>query len=193
MAEELHDRTIAILASRGVEQVELVEPRRAVNEAGAETELLSIETGEIQAVNQDINPADRFPVERQVSEATIDDYDALILPGGVANPDNLRIDVDAVEFVRDFVESGKPVGAICHAPWTLIEAAVVDGLTLTSYPSLKTDLQNAGARWVDEQVVIDEGLVTSRRPDDLEAFCEKIVQEFAGRRRSGTSASGSAS
>jgi protease I len=179
MGNELKGRRIAILAARGVEEVELVEPRRAVTEAGAETELLSIEPGEIQAVRQDIYPTVRFSVERLVSEASVDDYDGLILPGGAVNPDTLRQDEAAVAFVRAFVEGGKPVGAICHAPWTLIEAEVVRGRTVTSYPSLRTDLRNAGADWVDREVVTDQGLVTSRRPDDLPAFCSRIVEEFA--------------
>jgi len=179
MTNELQGKRIAILAADGVEQVELEKPRRAVTEAGADTELLSIEPGEIQAVNNDINPADTFPVERVVSEASVDDYDALILPGGVWNPDNLRLNEAAVSFVRGFVESGKPVGVICHGSWTLVEADVVRGRRITSYPSIRTDLRNAGAEVVDEEVVVDRGLVSSRDPDDLPAFCKKIVEEFA--------------
>jgi protease I len=167
-----------------VEQVELVEPRRAVTEAGADTDLISIQPGEIQAMNQDIEPADTFPVERLVSDVSVDDYDALIVPGGAVNPDNLRLNEDAVRFVREFVESGKPVASICHGPWILVEADVVRGRTVTSYPSIRTDLRNAGARVVDEEVVNDNGLVTSRSPDDLPAFCNKMLEEFAEGRHS---------
>ena len=184
MANELQGRKVAILAASGVEQVELVEPRKAVTQAGADTDLVSIESGEIQAMNQDINPADTFPVDRLVSEVSVDDYDALIVPGGAVNPDNLRMNQDAVRFVREFVESGKPVAAICHGPWILVEADVVRGRTVTSYPSIRTDLRNAGAQVVDEEVVNDNGLVTSRNPDDLPAFCNKIMEEFAEGRHS---------
>jgi protease I len=181
--ETLAGKKIAILATSGVEQVELVKPRDAVREAGAGTTLVSVEggvrNGRIQAMNGDIEPADTFPVESLVGDVSADDFDALILPGGTANPDTLRMDETAVAFVRAFVTAGKPVGAICHAPWTLIEADVVRGRTLTSWPSLRTDLRNAGATVVDEEVVTDNGLVTSRNPDDLPAFCAKIVEEFA--------------
>ena len=162
-----------------MEQVELDQPRRAVEREGARTELLSIDSGEIQAVEHNINPTEKVAVDRKVSEASVEDYDGLILPGGVANPDNLRADEAAVSFVRDFVAAGKPVGAICHGPWTLVEADVVRGRTLTSYASIRTDLRNAGAEVVDEEVVVDQGLVTSRNPDDLPAFCAKVVEEFA--------------
>ena len=179
MANELEGRRIAFLvAAEGAEQVELTEPWKAVEEAGGTPELLSTQSGEIQAFNL-LDRADTFPVDRVVSEASADDYDGLVLPGGVANPDFLRMDEDAVSFVRAFFEAGKPVGAICHGPWTLVEADVVRGRTVTSFPSLRTDLQNAGAEWVDEEVVVDQGLFTSRDPDDLPAFCEKLVQEFA--------------
>jgi protease I len=170
---------VAILAAPGVEQVELVQPRQAVTDAGASAELVSLEPGTIQATNHDIELADKFDVDRVVSEVTVDDYDALILPGGAVNPDTLRQDEAAVAFVRDFVDSGKPVAAICHAPWTLVEAGVVHGRTLTSYPSIRTDIRNAGGTVVDEEVVIDGNLITSRRPDDLPAFCRTIVEQFA--------------
>jgi deglycase len=179
MADELQGKTIAILATDGVEQVELEKPRQAVEKAGAATELLSTKSEDIQAMQGDIQQGDTFPVDREVSEASVDSYDGLLLPGGVINPDKLRVDDDAVGFVRDFVGSGKPVGVICHGPWTLIEARVVKGRRLTSWPSLRTDLENAGAEVVDEEVVTDQGLVSSRKPDDLPAFCEKIVEEFA--------------
>jgi protease I len=175
---ELNGKRVAILATDMFEQVELVEPRKAVEQAGAEVELVSLETGEIQGFNH-YDKADTFPVDKAVADVSADDYDALLLPGGVGNPDTLRTDDDAVAFVRAFFEQGKPVAAICHAPWTLIEAGVVRGRKLTSYASVKTDVKNAGGNWVDEEVVVDEGLVTSRRPDDLPAFCEKAVEEFA--------------
>jgi protease I len=179
MANELGGRTIAILATDGVEQVELEKPREAVQNAGARTELLSIEDGEIQAMNHDLEPADTFSVDRKVGDASIDYYDALILPGGTCNPDKLRMDSDAVAFVRDFVRSGKPVGVICHGPWTLVEADVVRGRRITSWPSVRTDLRNAGAEVVDEEVVTDGNITSSRNPDDLPAFCEAIVREFS--------------
>jgi protease I len=175
----LTGRRVAILAARGVEQRELVEPRQAVTDAGAITELVSLEPGTIQATNHDIEPADKFDVDRVVSAVAASAYDALILPGGAVNPDTLRQDEAAVSFVRDFVDSGKPVAAICHAPWTLVEAGVVRGRTLTSYPSIRTDIRNAGGTVVDEEVVIDGNLISSRRPDDLPAFCRTIVEQFA--------------
>jgi len=150
-----------------------------VHEAGATTELLSLDDGEIQAMNHDINKGDTFSVDRKVADASPDDYAGLILPGGVANPDNLRADADAIRFVQDFFKTGKPVGVICHGPWTLVEADLVRGRTLTSYPSIRTDIRNAGGNVVDEEVVVDQGLVSSRDPDDLPAFCAKIVEEFA--------------
>jgi protease I len=179
MANELNGKTIAILAADGVEQPELEQPRDAITDAGGTTELLSLETGEIQAVNSDINPSITFAVDKAVADANVDDYDGLLLPGGVANPDNLRMDEHAIRFVQAFFKTGKPVGVICHGPWTLVEADLVRGRTLTSYPSVRTDIRNAGGNWVDEEVVVDQGLVSSRNPDDLPAFCAKIVEEYA--------------
>jgi protease I len=177
MAGKLDGKTIAFLAAEGVEQVELTEPWKAVQEAGGQPELISLEAGEVQAFNH-LDKADTFSVHHTVGEADATSYDGLVLPGGVANPDFLRTDEDAVAFVRAFFDQAKPVAAICHGPWTLIEAEVVDGRTLTSWPSLQTDLRNAGATWVDEEVHVDHGLVTSRKPDDLPAFCAKLVEEF---------------
>ena len=179
MAHDLAGRRIAILATDGVERVELDEPRRAVLDAGATVDLLSVHEGEIASRNHDTEDAGPIPVDRLVGQASVDDYDGLILPGGVANPDKLRTDESAVAFVRDFAASGKPIGVICHGPWTLIEADVVRGRRMTSYPSVRTDLRNAGADVVDAEVVTDNGLVSSRNPDDLPAFCAKIVEEFA--------------
>ncbi|MDX6702617.1 MAG: protease, partial [Baekduia sp.] len=177
MAGTLDGKKVAILvATEGIEQVELAEPRKALQDAGATVELLSTETGEAQAFNH-LDKADTFPIDRAVGQASAEDYDALMLPGGVANPDNLRTHAEAVAFVRAFFDAGKPVAAICHAPWTLIEADVVRGRTLTSWPSLQTDLRNAGATWVDEEVHVDQGLVSSRKPDDLPAFIAKLVEE----------------
>ena len=168
-------RTVAFLvAPEGIEQVELTGPWEAVTEAGARPVLLSTEDGEVQAFNH-LDKGDTFPVDVLVADADVADYDALVLPGGVANPDNLRTDDDAVSFVRDFVASGKPVAAICHAPWTLVEADAVRGRTLTSWPSLQTDLRNAGATWQDEEVVVDGNLITSRKPDDLPAFNRELL------------------
>lgn len=178
MDKKLENKTVAILATDGVEQVELTEPRKAVEEAGATVRLLSIKGGEIQGMHHD-KPGDKLKVDGLVADASVDDFDALILPGGVQNPDTLRMDQDAVKFVRDFVNSGKPVGVICHGPWVLVEADVVRGRRMTSWPSVRTDLRNAGAEVVDEEVVVDNGLVSSRKPDDLPAFCRKIVEEFA--------------
>jgi protease I len=179
MADELHGKRIAILAATGVEQVELEQPRDAVEQAGAETEVLSIQDDEIQAMNGDIDKGDKIQVDRLVSDASPDDYDGLILPGGTMNPDKLRMDENAISFVQDYFRTGKPVGVICHGPWTLVEADVVRGRTLTSWPSVRTDIRNAGGNVVDEEVVTDQGLVSSRSPDDLPAFCAKVVEEFA--------------
>lgn len=178
MATELAGKKIAFLAAEGVEQVELTEPWKAVEQAGGTPELLSVEDGEVQAFNH-LDKADTFKVDKTVSAASAADYDGLVLPGGVANPDFLRTDEDAVAFVRAFFEQAKPVGVICHGPWTLVEADVLKGRTITSWPSLKTDIENAGGTWVDEEVHVDNGLTSSRNPDDLPAFCAKIVEEFA--------------
>jgi protease I len=176
MAGKLEGKKVAFLvANEGVEQVELTEPWEEARKQGAETELIAPEKGEVQAFNH-LDKADTFPVDKAVADATADDYDALVLPGGVANPDQLRTDWGAVTFVRAFFEQNKPVAAICHAPWTLVEADVVDERTLTSWPSLKTDIRNAGGTWLDEEVVVDDGLVTSRKPDDLPAFKAKMVE-----------------
>jgi protease I len=178
MAGELGGRRVAILAADGVERVELEQPRKAMDDAGARTEVISISDGEIAARNNDLEDAGTFTVDRTVADASPDEYDALLLPGGTVNPDKLRMEPAAVSFVREFVESGKPVAAICHGPWTLVEAGVVAGRRLTSFPSLRTDLRNAGGEVVDEQVVTDGNITTSRSPQDLPAFCERILQEF---------------
>lgn len=178
MSTPLHGKTIAILATDGFEQVELTEPKQAVEQAGATTRLLSLKPGTIQGMHHD-KKGDAFQVDALVAEARIDDFDGLILPGGVANPDALRIDKAAVDFVRDFANSGKPIGVICHGPWIMVEADVVRGRKMTAWPSVRTDLRNAGADVVDAEVVTDRGIVSSRKPDDLPAFCRKIVEEFA--------------
>ena len=178
MTDELKGKKIAFLATDMVEQVELTEPWKALEGAGAELELVSLEDGEIQGFNH-YDKADTFKIDRTVEEASASDYHALVLPGGVGNPDTLRRDENAVAFVRDFFVQGKPVGAICHAPWLLIEAGVVRDRPLTSFPSLQTDVRNAGGNWVDQEVVVDSGLVTSRKPDDLPAFNKKLIEEFA--------------
>lgn len=177
--KELQGRRIAILAADGVERVELDQPRAAVEEAGGHVEVLSVKAGEIQARNHDLEPAGSIAVDRTVDQVRVDAFDALILPGGTVNPDKLRIDGTAVAFVGDFVRSGKPVAAICHGPWTLVEADVVRGRKVTSYPSVRTDLRNAGATVVDQAVCIDGNLITSRSPSDLPAFCEAITEALA--------------
>jgi protease I len=184
MEQALKGKRVAVLATDGVEQVEFTAPVDALRGAGAEVVVVSIKPGSIQAMNHD-DKGDTFPVDKVVSEVKASDFAALVLPGGVANPDFLRLDQNAVRFARSFFEQGKPVGVICHGPWTLVEADVVRGRTITSWPSLRTDLRNAGATWVDQEVVTDEGLVSSRRPDDLPAFCRKIVEEFAEGRHEG--------
>jgi protease I len=184
MAGKLDGRRIAFLAAEGVEQVELTDPWEAVRAQGATPLLVSLEEGDVQAFEH-LDKAERFPVDRTVADASADEYDALVLPGGVANPDFLRADEDAVAFVRAFVDSGKPVASICHAAWTLVEAGAVEGRTLTSWPSLQTDIRNAGGRWVDEEVCVDGNLITSRNPDDLPAFCDKLVELVAERSGAG--------
>ena len=175
MSSQLQGRKIAFLATDGVEQVELTAPWNALKQAGADLTLLSDKSGEIQGMNHD-EKGDRFPVNGEVSNASARDFDALVLPGGVASPDKLRANKDAVNFVRDFMDSDKPVAAICHAPWLLVEADAVRGRTITSWPSLETDVKNAGGAWVDKQVQLDQKLLTSRKPDDLPAFCAKLVE-----------------
>jgi len=177
VADELQGKRVAFLATDMVEQVELTEPWKAVKDAGGTPELVSLKEGEIQGFNH-YDKADTFKVDRTVEEARAEDYDALVIPGGVGNPDTMRTDENAVQLVRDFFEQGKPVGVICHGPWMLVEAGVVRGRKVTSWPSLQTDIRNAGGDWVDQEVVVDAGLVTSRKPDDLPAFNEKIVEEF---------------
>jgi protease I len=178
VANELQGKKIAFIATEGVEQVELTEPWRAVEEAGGQPELISTDDAEFNAWNH-FDKAGSFKPDKTIEEADIEDYDGLVLPGGVANPDQLRTNENVVGFIREFARSGKPIGVICHGPWTLVEAGVVEGRTITSWPSLQTDLRNAGATWVDEEVVVDRGLVSSRKPDDLPAFNAKIVEEFA--------------
>jgi protease I len=179
MSTELNGVKVAFLvAPEGIEQVELTEPWQAVLDAGGQPELVSTASGKVQAFNH-LDKADQFPVDAEVSKSSAGDYDALVLPGGVANPDFLRTDKDAVAFVRGFFEQDKQVAAICHAPWTLVEADVLGGRTLTSWPSLQTDIRNAGGTWVDEEVVDDGNLTTSRNPDDLPAFCRTLVRKFA--------------
>ena len=180
MANELQGRKVAILlAPVGSEQVEFTEPKKAVEDAGGQVEVVGIETGEAQTMNSDVNMGETFTVEKTFSDVSPDDYDALIVPGGTVGADNLRGSEEAVNFIHGFFEQQKPVGVICHGPWTLVEADVVRGRTLTSYPTLQTDIRNAGGEWVDQEVVTDQGLVTSRNPDDLPAFCSKLVEEIA--------------
>jgi len=191
MAGKLDGKTIAFLATEGVEQVELTEPWKAVEEAGGRPELISLEAGEVQAFNH-LDKGDTFRADRAVADADASAYDGLVLPGGVANPDFLRADENAVAFVRAFFDQAKPVAAICHGPWTLVEADVVRGRTITSWPSVKTDIRNAGGTWVDEEVHVDQGLVSSRKPDDLPAFCAKLVEEFCEGEHEGQRASAGA-
>ena len=176
---KLDGKKIAFIAADGVEQVELVQPWDAVKDAGGQPELLSLEDGQIQGFEH-LDHGDKFDVDKKVADANVDDYDGLVLPGGVANPDFLRMDEDAVRFVREFFEQSKPVAAICHGPWTLVEADVVRGRTLTSWPSVRTGLRNAGGTWVDEEVVVDGNLITSRKPDDIPAFNDALLEMLAG-------------
>lgn len=179
MPDDLKGKKIAFLvAQEGVEEVELTKPWEAVEHAGATPELVAPQSGEVQAFKH-LDKGSTFQVDKTLSEAHAREYDGVVLPGGVANPDQLRTDKRAIEFMREAVSEGKPVGVICHGPWTLVEADLVRGRRLTSWPSLRTDIRNAGGDWVDEQVVVDQGLVSSRKPDDLPAFCSKIVEEFA--------------
>ena len=178
MTQQLSNKKVAILATDGVEQVELNKPKHALEQAGAQTHVVSPKSGSIQGFNHH-DKGDQIQVDVPLDSANPNDYDALVLPGGALNPDQLRTNPKAVQFVKSFFEAGKPFAAICHAPWTLIEAGVVKGRTLTSWPSLQTDLRNAGATWVDQEVVVDKGLVTSRKPDDIPAFNNKIIEEIA--------------
>jgi protease I len=179
MASELNGKRIAFLvAQEGIEEVELTEPWKAVTQAGGSPELIAPKAGEVQAMNH-LDKASRFPVDRTLDQVRPQEYDGVVLPGGVANPDQLRMEERAVRFLREFFAEGKPVGVICHGPWTLVEADLLRGRTITSWPSLKTDIRNAGGEWVDQELVVDEGLVSSRKPEDLPAFCAKIVEEFA--------------
>ena len=184
MDKQLKGKKVAILATDGFEQSELVSPKKALEEAGATTHIVSIKEGSIKGWNEK-DWGDEFSVDLQVKNANPEDYHALVLPGGVMNPDKLRADKGAVQFVKSFFEAGKPVAAICHGPWTLVEADVVRGRRLTSYESIQTDLKNAGADWVDEEVVVDQGLVTSRKPDDLDAFNAKLIEEVGEGRHEG--------
>ena len=185
-----HDKRIAILATDGFEQSELLEPKRALEEAGARTEVISPKAGTIRGwAEKDWGQS--IPVDKSIDSVNANDYDALVLPGGVMNPDKLRRNENALAFVKHFFAAGKPVAAICHGPWTLIDAGVVKGREMTSYHTIQTDLKNAGAKWVDQEVVVDNGLVTSRKPDDIPAFNEKMIEEFAegvharGRKKAG--------
>jgi protease I len=180
MSNELKGKTIAFLAADGYEESELKQPWQALKDAGAETKLVSLEGGEITALNeQELKPGATHPVDLTVEEASAEDFDGLVLPGGVMNPDKLRRDENAVRFVQQFFQQGKPVGAICHGPWTLVEAGVVRGRTLTSFSSIQADVRNAGGTWVDKEVHVDQGLVTSRMPDDIPAFNAKLIEELA--------------
>jgi protease I len=190
MAQELQNRKVAILVADGFEQVEMTQPRQALEAAGAQTQIISPKQDQVQGWNH-FDKGDFFPVDVVLDSANPADYDALVLPGGVANPDQLRVNPKAVQFVKAFFAANKPVAAICHGPWTLIEAGAVKGRKLTSWPSLKTDLQNAGADWVDQEVVVDNGLVTSRNPHDIPAFNRKTIEEFAEGKHQGQSLSAS--
>ena len=191
MAEKLSGKKVAILAADGFEQMELTKPRAALDEAGATTTVVSIKPGKIQGMNH-ADKGDTVAVDRTLDEAKPEDFDALLIPGGLVNPDTLRSSEVALQFVRHFFREGKPVAAICHAPWVLIDAGVIRGRTVTSWPAIKTDVRNAGATWVDQEVVVDNGLVTSRKPDDIPAFNKKMIEEFCEGRHTGTSGTASA-
>lgn len=184
MPGQLQGKKIAIMATDGFEEVELTQPLEALKQAGAEVDIVSLKDGEIQGFNH-LTPSQKIKVDRALTDVEAGDYDALMLPGGVANPDQLRINEEATDFVRAFAKAGKPIGAICHAPWILINAGLAEGRTLTSWPTIRQDLRNAGAHVVDQEVVVDNGLVTSRGPKDLPAFCSKIVEEFREGRHEG--------
>ncbi len=177
MARKLDGKKVAILVTDGFEQVELTKPREALDEAGAETKIVSLKSGKIQGMNH-ADKGDKFDVDLTLGEARPEEFDALMIPGGLMNPDDLRSNDDALEFTRHFFREGKPVAAICHGPWVLIDADVVRGRTLTSWPAIRRDVKNAGGRWVNEDVVVDNGLVTSRKPDDIPAFNKKMIEEF---------------
>ncbi len=182
MARKLDGKKVAILVTDGFEQVELTKPREALDEAGAETKIVSLKSGKIQGMNH-ADKGDKFDVDLTLGEARPEEFDALMIPGGLMNPDDLRSNDDALEFTRHFFREGKPVAAICHGPWVLIDADVVRGRVLTSWPAIKTDVKNAGGKWVNEDVVVDNGLVTSRKPDDIPAFNKKMIEEFCEGRR----------
>lgn len=182
---KLEGKKVAVLATDGFEQVELTKPVEALKAAGAQVEVISPRSGQIQGFNHH-DKGDMVPVDRELAQADAADYDAIVLPGGVINPDQLRLEPRAIDFIRAFVQASKPIAAICHGPWTLINAEAIEGRRVTSWPSLEADLRNAGGDWVDEEVVVDRGLVTSRKPDDLPAFCEKMIEEIAEGRHAGT-------
>jgi protease I len=191
MANKLSGKKVAILAADGFEQVELTKPRAALDEAGATTTVVSLKAGKIQGMNH-ADKGDTVSVDQTLAQAKPEEFDALMIPGGLMNPDTLRSSEEALEFVRHFFREGKPVAAICHAPWVLIDASVIRGRTVTSWPAIKTDVRNAGAHWVDQEVVVDNGLVTSRKPDDIPAFNQKMIEEFGEGRHTATSGIGSA-
>jgi protease I len=185
MAGKLEGKKVAILVTDGFEQVEMTKPREALDNAGAETKIVSIKSGKIQGMNH-ADKGDKFDVDLTLDEARPEEFDALMIPGGLMNPDAMRVNEDALEFTRHFFSEGKPVAAICHGPWVLIDAGVVRGRTLTSWPNIKTDVRNAGAKWIDEEVFVDNGLVTSRKPDDIPAFNKKMIEEFCEGRHAAT-------
>jgi protease I len=191
MTNKLSGKKVAILAADGFEQVELTKPRAALDEAGATTTVVSLKAGKIQGMNH-ADKGDTVAVDQTLDKAKPEEFDALMIPGGLMNPDTLRSSQEALEFVRHFFREGKPVAAICHAPWVLIDASVIRGRTVTSWPAIKTDVRNAGAHWVDQEVVVDNGLVTSRKPDDIPAFNQKMIEEFCEGRHTATSGTGSA-